>query len=130
LISNISLRYIFVIKERHRFQLLSQYIWKDARSLGFREHNFERRDLLAGIFYERFWSDHILELGYMLALYGWSYDSVNNALDADLDRKYYDKIYLGYGFSFNENAVIRISVSHQPAISGFGGGNVQYIMFF
>ena len=129
-ISDISLRYLFRIQEKHRIQLLSQYVMKDARSLGFREHDFDRRDLLAGLFYEYFWSDHTLELGYMLSLYDWSYNSVNDFLDAALNNKYYDKVYIGYAFAFNENALVRISVSHQPAIKGFGGGSIQYMMFF
>jgi len=128
--SNISIRYLFRFKEKQRLQLLSQYVIKDARSLGYRQHDFDRKDILAGVFYEYFWSDHALELGYMLSLYDWSYNSQNDALDAELNNKYYDKVYLGYAFTFTENAIFRISVSHQPAIKGFGGGSIQYMMFF
>jgi hypothetical protein len=130
LTSNISLHYIFRFKDKHRLQLLSHYVIKDARSFGFREHEFERRDLLAGIFYEYFWSKNTVELGYMLSVYDWTYDSADNALDADLQNKYYDKVYLGYTYSFDDRSTLRISISHQPAIKGFGGGSIQYMMFF
>ena len=130
LTSNISLHYLFRFKEKQRLQLLSHYIIKDARSLGFREHDFERRDLLAGLFYENLWSDHIVEVGYMFSLYDWTYDSAIDGLDENLQNKYYDKVYLGYSYSFDNRSILRISISHQPAIKGFGGGSIQYMMFF
>jgi hypothetical protein len=130
LTSNISLRYLFRFKNRQRLQLLTHYIIKDGRSLGFREHEFARRDLLAGLFYEYFWSDHVIEVGYMLSLYDWTYNSADDALDANLQNKYYDKVYLGYSYSFDARSTFRISISHQPAIKGFGGGSIQYMMFF
>ncbi|UCF64640.1 MAG: hypothetical protein JSW33_02060, partial [bacterium] len=114
LVSDISLRYLLRVREKHRFQLLTQYVLKDARSLGYREHEFDRTDFLGGLFYEYTWSDHTIEVGYMLSLYDWSYNSGNDALDEELQNKYYDKVYIGYAFAFTENAFFRISVSHQP----------------
>jgi hypothetical protein len=128
--SNISLRYLFKLSAKHRLQLLSHYVTKDGQSLGFREHDFKRRDILAGIFYEYFWSKHIVELGYKLSVYTWRYDSNIARFDEELKNQYYDKVYLGYYYAFNDRSTLRISISHQPAIKGFGGGSIQYMMFF
>ncbi len=39
-----------------------------------------------------------------------------------------DKVYLGWNWYFKKNAHLKLSVSHEPSIDGFGGANMQFWM--
>jgi hypothetical protein len=129
-LNNFSMLYLFKIKDHHRIRLIGQYLNQNAAGDGFSPHDFHREDFMPALFYEYLWTRHILELGYMFSLHNWDYDNVNNDLDYHLNWGKYDKVYIGYTYRFTDSAQLHLSVSHQPIIEGFGGGSVQYIMYF
>ena len=45
-------------------------------------------------------------------------------------RYYRDKLIVGWRYNFSPDARILLSVSHEVSARGFGGGNVQFQMFF
>ena len=129
-IYNMSMQYFFPLKERIRFRLVSHYVIQKTKSVGYNQHKYKREEILPAIFFEYLWTKHHLELGYMFTLQGWEYNSFDSANDFRLENGYFDKIYLGYKYHFNQNAILHLSISHQLNVSGFGGGNIQYLMFF
>ena len=46
------------------------------------------------------------------------------------DYTHEDKVYLGWNWYFKENAHLKLSVSHEPSIDGFGGANMQFRMMY
>jgi hypothetical protein len=43
---------------------------------------------------------------------------------------YRDKVMVGWRYTFSKDAQIRVSISHEVAEQGFGGGAIQFQMFF
>lgn len=124
-----SLECIFPAGTRARFRALSHYVRQEAGSSGFNSHDFRRGDLLAGVFYERLFARHSLDLGYMAAFFDWNYNGFAGQGD-DRQSGYVDKLKLGWSYAFAKSARIHISISHQVNVGGFGGANLQYLMFF
>lgn len=129
-LNHFSLLYMFTLREHHRLRLIGQYMVQNAGGTGFSVHDFHREDFMPALFYEYLWIRHILEVGYMFSLHNWEYDNLNDELDYQLSQGKFDKLYIGYTYRFTDSARLHLSVSHQPIIEGFGGGSVQYIMYF
>jgi hypothetical protein len=116
-------------KERNRFRLLSHYMIQNAKSREFNAHDFNRDDFLSGFFLERIFSRHIIDAAYLFSIFDWTYTGLAGQ-DNYSRNGYTDKLELGWTYSFAKSARIHISISHQVSIGGFGGANLQYIMFF
>ena len=65
----------------------------------------------------------------MGSLQSWDYEGVFEIDDPQVDA-YIDKLELAYTFDFSSKAYLKIAISHVIALSGFGGGNVQFAMDF
>ena len=85
--------------------------------------------LASGLFYQRLFSAHALEAGFLFSIFNWDY--VSYAGRDNYDRKDNStKLMLGYQYQFDNNAIILFSLSHEIDTDGFGGGDLQYMMFF
>ena len=116
-------------RKRHRLRILAQYVSAEGSSRGFLEHDYERREVVAGAFYEFLWPSSGVTVAYALGTPDYDFE----ALDPDQsfsDSLYTDKIILGWRYTFSENGEIRVSVAQAISNPGFGGGAVQYQMFF
>jgi hypothetical protein len=126
---NFFMEYMNRLHKKHRMRLIGHVIGQDALNSGYRAHEFSRTDYLAGGFYEYIIGSHSIEMGYMFAIY--DYDYVDYGYRGDFnDKKYTDKVKLGWIYAFPKSAQIMISLSHQLSVGGFGGANLQYMMFF
>lgn len=126
---NVSAEHIRLIRERHRLRLLAHYVDQQAESDGFKGHDYDRQDLLGGVFYEFLRPKSGVTLAYAFGTPDIEYRAVDPADSYDIG-DYTDKIILAYRYRFSDNAQIRVSVSHEVSESGFGGGAVQFQMFF
>ncbi len=126
---NVGLEHVRLLKERHRLRLLLQYVDQTASSRGFRGHDFERSDVLAGVFYEYLWPNSGLSLAYAAGQPDIAYlaDNPDNSFAAN---DYTDKLILGWRYSFSKDAAIRVSVAQEVSQQGFGGAAVQFQMAF
>jgi hypothetical protein len=129
LINSISIEGQYTFQQVNKVRILSNYILQDASSIGYSAHDYSRRELASGVFYQRSFSEHALEGGFLISFFKWDYTSY--AQTADYLRKDHSvKLMLGYHYHFEKNAIFILSLSHEIDTKGFGGGNVQYIMFF
>lgn len=128
-ISEISLDYITKIFGRDLIRTMARYVDLEASGSGYRGHRYERRELLLGVLYEYNLGSHAIEAGYMFSAYDLEYQALSDRPDF-ADNGYVDKVKLGWIYNFPEQAIINISISHQLILGGFGGANLQYIMFF
>jgi hypothetical protein len=126
---NYFVEYIRRFQQHHRIRLMSHVIDQDALNYGYQAHLFDRNDFLCGGFYEYIIGSHSIEFGYMFSIYDYEYQDFGFTSDYS-DKRYTDKLKLGWYYSFPNNARINISLSHQVIIGGFGGANLQYIMYF
>ncbi len=117
------------IAERHRLRLLVHYVDQQAESIGFNGHDYDRQDILAGVFYEYLWPMSGVTFAYMAGQSDIIYIASDPGGDYKLD-DYRDKVMLGWRYTFSEDAQIRLSISHEAADQGFGGGALQFQMFF
>ena len=127
-INDIAFEGIYNFKEMNNFRLVSHYLFQRAGSSGFNAHDFERNETMNGLFYERIIGNNFIEVGYMFSIFNWDYNSQDNEKD------YYrkdnsSKVKLSWTYQFN-NAQLQFSLSHEIDTNGFGGGNLQYQMFF
>ncbi len=123
------IEHINSINPKSRIRIMGHVVVQDASNSGYQVHRFTRRDILAGGFYEYLIGRHTIEIGYMFSLYDYEYEDFGFNSDYKSDG-YTDKLKLGWLFSFPNHAQINISISHQMTLGGFGGANLQYIMFF
>ena len=126
---NGGIEHIRLIGERHRLRLLAQLVDVQGSSRGFLEHDYERQEVVAGAFYEYLWPSSGVTVAYAAGSPDFSFE----ALDPDESFSggdYTDKLILGWRYTFSENAEIRVSIAHEISEQGFGGGAVQYQMFF
>jgi hypothetical protein len=129
-INDVSIQYVLPFREKYRLRLLTHYVHQEAKAVGYRQHEYSRDDIIPAAFLEWIQDDHMVDVGYMFTWFNWSYVAGIENRSYQLNDGYFDKIYLGYTYQFNANAVLHISISHQIKVSGFGGANAQYMMFF
>lgn len=126
---NMAIEHTRRIGERHRLRLLAHYVDQQAGSIGFNAHDYDRQEILGGVFYEYLWPMSGVTFAYAFG----QPDIIYNSPDANdnyiLD-DYRDKLVLGWRYTFSKDAQIRLSISHEVSASGFGGGAVQFQMFF
>lgn len=126
---NVAAEYVQTFRERHRLRFLAHYVTQDAASIGFNEHDYDRTDVLGGAFYEYLWPMSGLTFAYAFGLPDAELQALDDSRDFLLD-DYRDKLIVGWRHHFSPDAQIIFSVSHEVSTQGFGGGNLQFQMFF
>ena len=126
---NFAAEYVQTLRDRHRLRFLAHYVRQDAGSRGFNEHDHERTDVLGGAFYEYLWPMSGLTFAYEFGLPNVQYQSLDDSRNFSRD-DYRDKLILGWRYNFSLDAQIFFSLSHEISTQGFGGGNLQFQMFF
>ena len=126
---NVGVEHVRVVADKHRWRFLIQYVDQQAESIGFRQHDFNREEVLGGIFYERLRPQSAWSIAYAFG----SPDMVYEALETDnsfMKGEYTDKLIAGWRYRFSQQAQVRVTIAHEVSDEGFGGGAVQYQMFF
>ncbi|MEL7448501.1 MAG: hypothetical protein AAFN78_04785 [Pseudomonadota bacterium] len=121
--------HVRIIGERHRWRFLLNVTDREAQSEGADEHEFERLDVVGGVFYEYLYPNSGVTLAYVAG----QPDIQFTAPDPEdsYDRgDYSDKVVIGYRYRFSPKAQLRASLAHEVSASGFGGGGVQFEWFF
>lgn len=126
---NVAVEHTRRIGERHRLRLLAHYVDQQAESIGFNAHNYDRQDILGGVFYEYLWPMSGVTFAYALGQPDITYTAPDSTDNYNFDG-YRDKLILGWRYTFSEDAQIRLSISQEVSAHGFGGGAVQFQMFF
>ena len=126
---DVAAEYVQTLRERHRLRFVAHYVQQDARSTGFNEHDYDRTDVLGGAFYEYLWPMSGLTFAYAFGLPDAEFRALDDSRDFSLD-DYRDKLIVGWRYDFSPDAQILLSLSHEVSTQGFGGGNVQFQMFF
>jgi hypothetical protein len=128
-ITDFSLEAIYEISAGHSLRNLTHLVWQTASSRGYRAHDYDRSDVMTGLFYLLQLGRNTIETGYLLTVVETAYENLHGGQDKTDDR-YLDKLKLGWYYKFPNHAELNISISHQVSIGGFGGANLQYIMIF
>lgn len=123
------LGYLMPLGQKYRLRFGAHAVRQEARSEGYRAHNYHQTDWLPFIFAERRLGPGDLELGYQGSSHEWTYQG-QEVLDDPEFEGYIDKVSLAYTFDFKQRAYLKIGVSQMASLSGFGGGNVQFFMDF
>jgi hypothetical protein len=126
---NAAVEHTRLIGERHRLRLLAQFVDQQAESIGFNAHDYDRQDILAGVFYEYLWPNSGVTLAYAAGQPDIAFTAPDSIDNYKLD-DYRDKVIVGWRYTFSEDAYIRVSISQEIAEQGFGGGAIQFQMFF
>ena len=126
---NVAVEHTRMLGERHRLRLLAHLVDQQAESIGFNAHDYDRQDILAVVFYEYLWPMSGVTFAYLAGQPEIIYTAPDPSDNYDLD-DYRDKLMLGWRYTFSEDAQIRLSISHEIAEEGFGGGAIQFQMFF
>ena len=105
-------------------------LFQEAAAEGFRTYDFSRTDWMPSAFVEYFLSpSHSFEVGYMAS----ASDRTLEELDPEASfakTSHADKVKGGWTYHFSPLARIQLSLSHRVSVDKFGGGNVQFVMFF
>ena len=128
-IHDFSIELIYNFKKLNNFRLQSHYLIQNAGSIGYRAHDYERKESLNGVYYERIFSNFSIEGGYLFSFYTRKYNGTLSNNDYSKN-DFSSKIKISWNYKFNKNAVLQLSLSHEIDTNGFGGGNLLYMMFF
>jgi hypothetical protein len=128
-IYNIAVEHTRIIGDRHRWRFLVHYVDQQAERRGHYEHDYDRTDWLGGVFYEYLWPNSGATLAYAFAQPDASLQ-IADPNDVIELHNYVDKLIAGWRYDFSQDAHIRFSLSHEVSSRGFGGGSVQFQMFF
>jgi|GEM_PF-2376526 len=100
-----------------------------ASADGRRHFSHQRDDLFPALYLEWRSSKRARwELGYMAVHHRW--DFVVPGVISDQSQGTTDKLKLGWTHEFKPTARLHLSLSHEPSLSRFGGGNVQWQLLF
>lgn len=92
---------------------------------------YERSDLMPAVFVQ--WRPHpvhSIELGYMGTDYDTEWRDPDPPAEQRTEAGYVQKLELGWLIRFSQDARLQFSLSHEPDPQRFGGGNVQFLLFF
>jgi hypothetical protein len=124
-----SAEHVRPLADRHRLRLVAHYVDREAESVGFNGHQFVRNDVVGGAFYEYLRVNSGISVGYAFGVPDFDYAAIDP--DASYaNGTFGDKLIVGFRYSFSERAEVRASISHEFSKRGFGGGAVQFQMFF
>lgn len=121
--------HVRLIGDRHRLRVLASVVDRTASSRGFREHDYDRTDAVFGAFYEYLRPSSGITIGYTAGTPDYDYIALNDEDTYQLG-EFSDKLIVGFRYTFSANAILRASVSQEVSQRGFGGGAIQYQMFF
>jgi hypothetical protein len=130
-------RYIIRLNDHHRLRFGLDLLVQEAAANGRYNYDYRRRDLMPSGFYEYLWGRHGLELG--LVATDWNYDwqqqpgsgiAAPPTSTRESDDRREQKVKLAYTHRFSRQSQLQVSLSHVLSYSGFGGANIQYIVFF
>ena len=125
----LSAEHVRLLGERHRLRLLAHYVDREASSVGFKGHRYVRNDVVGSAFYEYLRANSGISVGYAFGVPDYDYAAVDP--DASYaGGEYSDKLVVGFRYTFSERAEVRASISQEVSQQGFGGGSVQFQMFF
>ena len=125
----LSAEHVRLLTERHRLRVLAHYVAREAQSIGFNAHRYARQEVLGGAFYEYLRANSGISVGYALGVPDFEY--VAAAPDASYSLgEFSDKLIVGFRYAFSARAHVRASLSQEVSQRGFGGGAVQFQMFF
>jgi hypothetical protein len=125
----LSAEHVRLLADNHRLRLVAHYVDREAESVGFNGHQYVRNDIVGGAFYEHLRANSGISVGYALGVPDFEYAAVNP--DASYaGGNFSDKLIVGFRYTFSERAEVRTSISHEISQHGFGGGAVQFQMFF
>lgn len=126
---SVSAEHIRVIGDRHRWRFLLHYADFQAERVGHYAHEFDRADVLGGVYYEYLLPNSGLTLAYVAGVPEAEF-RIDDPDDGINIESYGDKIIGGWRYTFSGDAQLRIFFSHELANGGFAGSSVQYQMFF
>ena len=124
-----NLQYLFYLYDHYRFRVSGRYISQNSTTDGLKDYDYKREEIIPSVFWEYFFGSHIIELGVMQSFYRW--DSQSAMQEYQLyEKNRIEKVKLGWTYTFRNKSILQISISHVFSIFGFGGGNIQYQLFF
>ena len=122
-------KYLHPFKMRHRVLAGIDCVIQTARARGYRDYQYERREVLPQLFYEYMFSRNTVEIGLIGSYYHWNYNESDERHDNTAEGKHVQKARVGWIYDFGE-AKLLLTISHVLSISGFDGANVQYVTYF
>lgn len=125
----LSAEHVRLLSDKHRLRLLAHYVDRDAASVGFSEHQYERSELLGAAFYEYLRANSGISVGYAMGVPDFEYTALTSE-DSYALGEFSDKLIVGYRYTFSPRAEVRASISQEVSQRGFGGGAIQFQMFF
>ena len=128
--------HIRIFGDRHRWRFMLHYVDFQAKRTGHFAHEFDRTDIVGGVFYEYLWPRSGLTVALTAAVPEAEFHNNNPDVVFDVESNC-EKFIIGWRHDFSPNAKLRILLSQEIVPTeggfgdgGFGGGSVQFQMFF
>jgi hypothetical protein len=117
-------RILLPLNKRWRLRGEGHYVRQEAGAAKRSDYIYLRREGMPALFVELHGQRYWIEAGYMGTFYKWEKSGEND------ESGYADKVKLGWVYSFKDGAHLQLSVSHEPSLSQFGGGSIQFLTQF
>ncbi len=124
-----TLNYKFQIFENIYCKPELMYLVQTAKANGFMQYEFIRKEFIKALYFYYDYKYFTIKTGYMRTDFNNDYDDRNSDNDYKKDIST-QKLFIGFSGNITKNSRLLFSVSHEIRFHGFGGGNLQYQMFF
>ena len=124
-----SLYATFKINKKIDLRYEFHHIYQNSKADGYQNYDYQRGEIFfPDVFVDYTTGRDILTFGYFGTSFKW--DKTGKQID-EIDQKgYEDKLIFGWQHIFSSKTKLKLSISHSTTYHGFGGGNIQYMMFF
>ena len=105
------------------------YLVQTAKAFGFKKYEFVRKEFIKALYFHYDSRYFTIKIGYLRTDFNNDYDDRHSDNDYKKDIST-QKLFIGIFADLSKNSRLLFSVSHEIRFHGFGGGNLQYQMFF
>jgi hypothetical protein len=128
-ITDLALKYNHHLHENLTLRGVVHFVKQEAVANGMREYDFSRTELLPMIMFQFARKNSLWEIAYLRSSYDLTLNDEIEILSYNRE-KTFQKFMLRWTYNFNAAARLQFSLSHVPNIEGYGGGNLNFMLFY
>jgi hypothetical protein len=128
-IYDLACKYNHPLNDKFLIKPVLHYILQNSKANGLRSYNFSRKEIIPMVLLEYERERTIWEVGLMRSAYDLELDDINDTLNYTRTNST-TKFMIRWTHKFNRNSKLQFSLSHVPDIEGYGGGNLNFMLFF
>ncbi len=126
---SMQLLYSHYISINWRIRASARYLEQQSNAAGLINYQYKRSEIMPSLWIDYQTGRHNIELAVMESYYDWKSESLQQEYNYTQNSNI-EKVKLAYTYKFKNNSRLQLSLSHVFSIFGFGGFDLNYLLFF